>query len=262
MRFARAHPRSRGENLSSVFNPVSLIGSSPLTRGKRHLVGIVKIVGRLIPAHAGKTHRSGATSAAPRAHPRSRGENTQAFDAAPEAEGSSPLTRGKRDLVGIVKVVRRLIPAHAGKTKLWTPTLTRPRAHPRSRGENNYTSFRRRSSTGSSPLTRGKLLNGRKNEAEKRLIPAHAGKTSSHADAAAQDAAHPRSRGENVTQRRNATASGGSSPLTRGKLCRVSTNHRKERLIPAHAGKTRAAQPTRRRARAHPRSRGENRTGT
>ena len=176
--------------------------------------------------------------------------------------GSSPLTRGKQSFGHRRSPDPGLIPAHAGKTIIRASDAGAPQAHPRSRGENSSTAERTKQKNGSSPLTRGKPRRTRTRQLKTRLIPAHAGKTSSHADAAAQDAAHPRSRGENVTQRRNATASGGSSPLTRGKLCRVSTNHRKERLIPAHAGKTRAAQPTRRRARAHPRSRGENRTGT
>ena len=52
-----AHPRSRGENFH-VFDVVpATVGSSPLTRGKleaQHLEGYMH---RLIPAHAGKTHR-------------------------------------------------------------------------------------------------------------------------------------------------------------------------------------------------------------
>ena len=50
-------------------------------------------------------------------------------------------------------------------------------AHPRSRGENVRTYVSESSTTGSSPLTRGKLL--MTGNAVKRigLIPAHAGKT-------------------------------------------------------------------------------------
>ena len=53
--YARAHPRSRGENALD-FNPLhTLGGSSPLTRGKRTCTGTGFPVGGLIPAHAGKT---------------------------------------------------------------------------------------------------------------------------------------------------------------------------------------------------------------
>ena len=53
---------------------------------------------RLIPAHAGKTRRWFVRSTSRRAHPRSRGENTEAFSGPPRWGGSSPLTRGKRFL--------------------------------------------------------------------------------------------------------------------------------------------------------------------
>ena len=51
-----AHPRSRGENAIPSPSGSRRAGSSPLTRGK--LVGVRRdaVEGRLIPAHAGKTH--------------------------------------------------------------------------------------------------------------------------------------------------------------------------------------------------------------
>ena len=50
-----AHPRSRGENVNTVWSIVSTVGSSPLTRGKHKTSrgGLLRL--RLIPAHAGKT---------------------------------------------------------------------------------------------------------------------------------------------------------------------------------------------------------------
>ena len=50
-----AHPRSRGENRAPRTTRVSAAGSSPLTRGKHRGVRVRPGVGRLIPAHAGKT---------------------------------------------------------------------------------------------------------------------------------------------------------------------------------------------------------------
>ena len=50
-----AHPRSRGENLSGCDELVNELGSSPLTRGKRHSDRYADRTGGLIPAHAGKT---------------------------------------------------------------------------------------------------------------------------------------------------------------------------------------------------------------
>ena len=50
-------------------------------------------------------------------------------------------------------------------------------AHPRSRGENGASGVAGASSSGSSPLTRGKLIRVLLCTSGQRLIPAHAGKT-------------------------------------------------------------------------------------
>ena len=91
-----------------------------------------------------------------------------------------------------------------------------------------------------------------------RLIPAHAGKTSTQSCTRALSAAHPRSRGENIGFSQLPIDKQGSSPLTRGKL--QSANYYLQRigLIPAHAGKTMSSFPSGLPAAAHPRSRGEN----
>ena len=97
---------------------------------------------------------------------------------------------------------------------------------------------------------------------ESGLIPAHAGKTARRAAAPIHARAHPRSRGENSRGRRGGQSPVGSSPLTRGKRGLHPQAARRHRLIPAHAGKT----PILRRRytchRAHPRSRGENRSAS
>ena len=72
----RAHPRSRGENLFDKTHVTSRRGSSPLTRGKRANSDDNQTDRGLIPAHAGKTALVGVARCGDRAHPRSRGENT------------------------------------------------------------------------------------------------------------------------------------------------------------------------------------------
>ena len=111
-----AHPRSRGENPGRTEVGASSLGSSPLTRGKRLLVLVGAVVERLIPAHAGKTDRAAPFWELHGAHPRSRGENGPWTDPGPRLGGSSPLTRGKRELSRDRLASWRLIPAHAGKT--------------------------------------------------------------------------------------------------------------------------------------------------
>ena len=91
-------------------------GSSPLTRGKQARLGVPVDGYGLIPAHAGKTRQLRRSRGRSEAHPRSRGENPGQMGAGIVGAGSSPLTRGKRELPGRGRVVPGLIPAHAGKT--------------------------------------------------------------------------------------------------------------------------------------------------
>ena len=192
------------------------------------------------------------------AHPRSRGENGEADREARGGPGSSPLTRGKRPHVHVRVLDHGLIPAHAGKTSLSSSRRCINEAHPRSRGENGDRLLKGFGFFGSSPLTRGKLrqLGGR--HVGGRLIPAHAGKTSIPANFKVSAKAHPRSRGENDPLTARLLAQMGSSPLTRGKREGLARGAQRNRLIPAHAGKTTWRLKNSCSITAHPRSRGEN----
>ena len=234
-------------------------GSSPLTRGKPLLSLAWCEIERLIPAHAGKTSYSSAAPTGQRAHPRSRGENPVKPWCPSHSPGSSPLTRGKLGEEAVLRAGGGLIPAHAGKTSTPSLAATRTRAHPRSRGENREGSIvwppppahpRSRGENheprrlrplmpGSSPLTRGKRHDGHQGVRRSGLIPAHAGKTHGRRLQRQEREAHPRSRGENTRARRTRPTGAGSSPLTRGKLTRRASRTGHDRLIPAHAGKTR-----------------------
>ena len=90
------------------------------------------------------------------------------------------------------------------------------------------------------------------------LIPAHAGKTRCSGRRRRPRPAHPRSRGENSVSPPTRRSQRGSSPLTRGKLTGRNRLDCPERLIPAHAGKTRGPVYRGVGYGAHPRSRGEN----
>ena len=173
-------------------------------------------------------------------------------------DGSSPLTRGK-PRAGCLLVARdRLIPAHAGKTCGAPTSEARTTAHPRSRGENHRCRAEILARAGSSPLTRGKPAFSPRDQVKRGLIPAHAGKTAESAHPACPRPAHPRSRGENLSDEAEYQWRVGSSPLTRGKRIPYHAQWASRRLIPAHAGKTAKNGIRRRRVAAHPRSRGEN----
>ena len=233
-----AHPRSRGENFDVTELLVRNSGSSPLTRGKLGGTAPWEVLHGLIPAHAGKTAARRLRRECPRAHPRSRGENQGLVTNAVTWMGSSPLTRGK--------------PAATARAKEYAE------AHPRSRGENRPNDSHSPEIAGSSPLTRGKRSWQRYLVTAFGLIPAHAGKTASPKRAQLSEAAHPRSRGENLVARGRGNSRRGSSPLTRGKPVSMLSIVDLLRLIPAHAGKTTCSWSPRRTLRAHPRSRGEN----
>ena len=233
-------------------------GSSPLTRGKLRTASSRACQSGLIPAHAGKTRLATKRAARSTAHPRSRGENRRDRFRLGFRGGSSPLTRGKHVGRQSVIVSVRLIPAHAGKTQARQWKRWGPSAHPRSRGENAYVTGADNLCSGSSPLTRGKPWSDLTGTARPRLIPAHAGKTRGFRAKTVAGGAHPRSRGENDASASPARASGGSSPLTRGKLVVMIASVLASGLIPAHAGKTDWRQLNPMRAAAHPRSRGEN----
>ena len=200
-RRSRAHPRSRGENESAACASRWWMGSSPLTRGKRSARSRSSRTEGLIPAHAGKTELRTGHRGWHGAHPRSRGENPRQGRDGRERSGSSPLTRGKlyqhietRVISGLIPAHAGkrggcdacperwgLIPAHAGKTDARVGLDGGDGAHPRSRGENLSSLAGRRAREGSSPLTRGKLLQPDTRQNMGGLIPAHAGKTSSRA---------------------------------------------------------------------------------
>ena len=85
--------------------------------------------------------------------------------------------RGKQGKTAKASDGARIIPAHAGQTPFGPRCSGRPPDHPRACGANRcvVTSTRRR--IGSSPRMRGKRLQGIREQAQGRIIPAHAGQT-------------------------------------------------------------------------------------
>ena len=235
-----------------------LTGSSPLTRGKRHVRPDLGPGRGLIPTHAGKTPSPWPSAHEPWAHPHSRGENPSMRAFTVGARGSSPLTRGKHPGHYSPSFILGLIPTHAGKTAEARGRPALHRAHPHSRGENPTLRRSAASWSGSSPLTRGKLAVLELALAARGLIPTHAGKTTSSSNSCGRGPAHPHSRGENVDRCERVTDNTGSSPLTRGKLRRRGARCSGVRLIPTHAGKTPMVRESKFMTEAHPHSRGEN----
>ena len=191
------------------------------------------------------------------AHPRSRGEHSISLIFSSIALGSSPLARGTRVNVHIPGLRNGLIPARAGNTHPTESTRSRPRAHPRSRGEHISWAISALRCGGSSPLARGTPFNEGVKIVGAGLIPARAGNTTTRCIVPCFCRAHPRSRGEHSQEGRGGTHRGGSSPLARGTRTKSSPWHDHEGLIPARAGNTKSRARSRPTKWAHPRSRGE-----
>ncbi len=167
----------RGENICSSFRIWSKSGSSPHARGKPTDPAVRYATRGLIPACAGKTVGRIAFPTVQQAHPRMRGENIFGNGTIFDAKGSSPHARGKPRAERAKEIVKRLIPACAGKTPPHQPARNSLWAHPRMRGENTDRLDILDTQTGSSPHARGKPLCSLFLVAVLRLIPACAGKT-------------------------------------------------------------------------------------
>ena len=233
-----AHPRACGENLTGAF----MYGS----------------ICWLIPAHAGKTRNTTVMLSKSRAHPRACGENVRVGELLEGSAGSSPRMRGKRRESIPLSVWVGLIPAHAGKTVVYTQAAQVSSAHPRACGENRTLDTKAVKKAGSSPRMRGKLGCGGGVYGVTGLIPAHAGKTANRAGCGTCRPAHPRACGENAPVNKKPFCSLGSSPRMRGKPAGGGYDCVASGLIPAHAGKTASLSCRTGRTKAHPRVCGEN----
>ena len=191
------HPRSRGEYRHNSWEASCLLGSSPLSREYGVVAVRLDRAGgssplsrgiqssmepprndtRIIPALAGNTRASEGLLSYPPDHPRSRGEYHHPGSCPSCDAGSSPLSRGiRRGCDGDV-ISGGIIPALAGNTMSAVASLDPGADHPRSRGEYSEGSKAKRFSGGSSPLSRGILLDSRVLHCSTRIIPALAGNT-------------------------------------------------------------------------------------
>ena len=158
----------------------------------------------------------------------------------------------------LLGVLRRLIPARAGKTGALPPGGPPLRAHPRACGENDSRRRLIAATPGSSPRVRGKLPFLRLATHASGLIPARAGKTCGGARSLFRRGAHPRACGENAQCSPRGWDRCGSSPRVRGKPEPRDDRRGVGGLIPARAGKTTGRCPRPGSPGAHPRACGEN----
>ena len=252
------HPRACGANFAGNEAGWARAGSSPRMRGK-HLAAVGDAVAvRIIPAHAGQTAYRSQGPSRPSDHPRACGANEARLASESHAFGSSPRMRGK-PAARSRRVMRvRIIPAHAGQTSAAARAGWSRPDHPRACGANVLTLHLHHAASGSSPRMRGKRLDFKGFELKSRIIPAHAGQTTTTGacDAATKD--HPRACGANAARLAPRRFPSGSSPRMRGKRRRPTLFHDSIRIIPAHAGQTIVPRHPRTMCPDHPRACGAN----
>jgi len=231
-------------------------GSSPLARGGPARSGGGVLVGRLIPAGAGRTTLQLGAGPVAGAHPRWRGADHAPTRGRAGCGGSSPLARGGRPWGLLLPLRRGLIPAGAGRTVGRLTAAPELRAHPRWRGADVRRQFSRRWMMGSSPLARGGHEGFCCWASRPGLIPAGAGRTRSAHRPPGRRPAHPRWRGADRGAKFRSLTMPGSSPLARGGLLDATAPMQTVGLIPAGAGRTSTASRIASALRAHPRWRG------
>ena len=233
------------------------LGSSPHTRGTRIDADRYRPNTRFIPAYAGNAPRMPRRPTRSPVHPRIRGERKTSDLCKQHPDGSSPHTRGTlhrnvRNLVG-----RRFIPAYAGNASSACGQRSCSPVHPRIRGERlnqPHASARR---YGSSPHTRGTLLESTTRLKQNRFIPAYAGNAARGIWSGPCWPVHPRIRGERTPWDSCCWAVVGSSPHTRGTHSQAAAVCAGKRFIPAYAGNARWWCRRQRALTVHPRIRGE-----
>ena len=151
----------------------------------------------------------------------------------------------------------RIIPAHAGNSPLTETRRQESADHPRACGELGQAAGKTYDEAGSSPRMRGTHQRHSPAIPDCRIIPAHAGNSSSLRRRMSVSSDHPRACGELVPSRSLTSSIDGSSPRMRGTPCCAPRDQALCRIIPAHAGNS-ASQPARWRCRSdHPRACGE-----
>ncbi len=230
------HLRGRGEQSSFVRPPFGSSGPSPRARGAVKLAYLALITTGTIPAGAGSRCRAARTAAAPRDHPRGRGEQWAENGRMTQAEGPSPRVRGADTLRKPVEVRVGTIPAGAGSRHRRRPRCWWGRDHPRGCGEQPTVAELRRLGTGPSPRVRGAGAAWR---------------------SVRRPRDHPRGCGEQDATIRPSDRGGGPSPRVRGADEKAGGPLLSRGTIPAGAGSRKFVATVPSMRRDHPRGCGE-----
>ena len=131
----RDHPRACGEKSIKHIFASCPVGSPPRMRGKAMADDVGHTMTRITPAHAGKSNASASIVRIVQDHPRACGEKFNRIAKPFREQGSPPRMRGKVQAISIIQTVRRITPAHAGKSQMYKNHTSKPKDHPRACGE-------------------------------------------------------------------------------------------------------------------------------
>ena len=177
-------------------SPPMSAGSSPHTRGTPAPATGSAPGSRFIPAYAGNAPIMVLPDTMPPVHPRIRGERGHHTSAVAGSAGSSPHTRGTRQLQCNQHGGCWFIPAYAGNAWQQQPAGCQHPVHPRIRGERLPQQLGGQDVGGSSPHTRGTPAGHVVRHGDQRFIPAYAGNAFRRQRSSRPRTVHPRIRGE------------------------------------------------------------------
>ena len=129
------HPRSCGKDSGALAEGADCMGSPPLVRERLCTWKRMAMCIRITPARAGKTDSPDVLQYFFEDHPRSCGKDLLLVNIIRFILGSPPLVRERRFAFTIQRPWRRITPARAGKTRLYSLHFILIRDHPRSCGK-------------------------------------------------------------------------------------------------------------------------------
>ena len=192
----------------------------------------------IIPAYAGSTATTSASSSMIRDHPRVCGEHKTRTETEAMPPGSSPRMRGARRLRVLGGGCHGIIPAYAGSTGSSAGSAPWRWDHPRVCGEHIVKVDRLARLPGSSPRMRGAREALGAKASDVGIIPAYAGSTGATSATACATEDHPRVCGEHAGRGLEFANDQGSSPRMRGAPARFKNLDGRKGIIPAYAGST------------------------
>ena len=194
----------------------------PRGRGKDEELSPIVFAVRITPAQAGKSWRLYPALHPARDHPRIGGEKLGRMVVAISVIGSPPRRRGKVFLTDLVRVVVRITPAQAGKSRRCCLPGSPRRDHPRVGGEKYFWCALPSTAAGSPPRWRGKVHHLVPQLHQVGITPAWAGKREPFPGGLRNTGDHPRVGGEKRALCRAESTVMGSPPRGRGKAWHLS----------------------------------------